>query len=81
MADKPKTVQIPEELFILLCRVYLLDETGHDLDIQKGLQAKLDAITRRLDYETYKTATSQEEREEARRRYLDRVGISEEWRW
>lgn len=78
---KTKTVQIPEELFIRLCRVYLLGEDGHDLDIQKGLQAKLDAITRRLDYETYKTAASQEDREAARQRYLDKAGIPDNWRW
>lgn len=76
-----KQVQISEELFVRLCRMHLLGDSEQEAAIRSGLEAKLDAISRRADYTAYKTAESPQEREEARKRYLDRAGISEDWRW
>lgn len=74
-------VQISEELFVRLCRYHLLDDQEQAEAIQRGLQGKLDALQRRSDYGRYKTAESPQEREEARRRYLDSVGVPDAFRW
>lgn len=50
-------------------------------EIKKGLEKKLDALVMRELYKKYKTAPSEEEREKARREYLDRRGVQESFRW
>lgn len=84
-----KAVQIPEELFFSLCRFHLLadqldadDEEELAQAIQDGLQAKLEAMQRRALYSAYKdTKASPEARQEARKAYLDMVGMLPGWRW
>lgn len=78
-----KNVQIPQELFIALCRVYLLGDDDRSLNngIRRALEAKLEALQRHEQFTTYKTADTPEERQKARRRYLDSVGIPEDFRW
>lgn len=78
-----KNVQIPQELFVALCRVYLLgeDDRGLNNGIRKALEDKLEALQRHEQYTTYKTAETEEERQQARRRYLDSVGVPESFRW
>ena len=49
--------------------------------IQKQLNAKLDAMLRRMYFTRYKTAPTEEERESARRKYLDSAGILADFRW
>lgn len=82
---KQKQVQIPEQLFAQMI-VYFCTDRGHeDLDlrhaIERGIDAKIDAMNRRDYYTTYKTAESPQEREEARQRYLDSVGMRDSFRW
>lgn len=81
---KPKTVQIPLETFIDLVRVHLLadDDTEALKRVSEALEAKLDAMVRREYYSTYKDASlTDQERQEARIKYLDSVGMSESFRW
>lgn len=76
--SKPRAVQIPEALFVQLCRYHLLDITDAETEtaIQQGLEAKLDAVKRR---ELYGKAHAGDE--DARREYLDLVGITDDFRW
>ena len=48
---------------------------------KKGIDKKLDAISKRGYYTQYKTADTQEEREKARLKYLDAVGMHEDFRF
>ena len=50
-------------------------------EIKKELQMKLDRITMRSYYTKYKTAETEHEREEARKKYLDEKGVPESFRW
>ena len=75
-----KNVQISQELFIALMRYFLLEEEIYP-EIKKGLEKKLDALVMRELYTKYKTAPSEEEREKARREYLDKRGVPESFRW
>lgn len=82
-----KCVQLPLETFRALCE-YFLEEINDDeaqelaKGISKALIAKLKALDRREQYSTYKnTKLSDEERQEARKAYLDKVGIKDDFRW
>ena len=45
--------------------------------IKQGLEKKLDAMVMRELYTKYKTAPTEEEKEKARKEYLDRRGVPE----
>ena len=76
-----KNVQISQELFFDLVRFHLLETEELLPEIQKGLEAKLEAMAKRELYTKYKTALTEEEREQARKEYLDKVGIHRDFRW
>ena len=76
-----KNVQISQELFFDLVRFHLLEMEELSLEIQKGLEAKLEAMVKQELYTKYKTAPTEEEREQARKKYLDKVGIHRDFRW
>lgn len=76
-----KNVQISQELFIALMRYFLQEQEELYPEIKKGLEKKLDALVMRELYTKYKTAPSEEEREKARREYLDKRGVPESFRW
>ena len=84
-----KNVQIPNELF---CKIILYfhsdeleysDEETSDLyyEIKSEVQKKMDRISMRTNYTAYKTAPTEEEREAARKKYLDERGVPESFRW
>lgn len=73
-------IQIPEDVFRLLVRSYLLDDKSRDADIALYLEGKLESIVRRELYTKYKCAPTEEAREEARKAYLDAAGIKQDWR-
>jgi hypothetical protein len=83
MSDKPRNVQIPLETFVALCKVHLMgvDDQNTLEGIKTALEGKLDALVRHDTYSTYKTADSPQEREAARQRYLDSVGVPQDFRW
>ncbi len=76
-----KNVQIPYELFLNLVRFHLLDMDEFDKEIRIGLERKLDTMMSRQLYLQFKTAPTEEEREAARKEYLDKRGVPESFRW
>ena len=48
---------------------------------KKELEKKLDRMVMRDLYGKFKTALTEEERERARKEYLDRRGVPESFRW
>lgn len=76
-----KHVQIAEELFFMLARYHLLGEDDDSEEIKVELQKKLDAMTNRQLYSSYKTAATPEKQEKARQEYLDRRGYFPSFRW
>lgn len=76
-----KNVQISHKLFVALIKYFLLEQEELLPEIQKGLEQKWDALVTRELYTKYKTAPTEEEREKARREYLDKRGVPESFRW
>ena len=76
-----KTVQIPESLFIALMKYHMLGMEEYLPEIKSGLEGKLEAMVKRELYTKSKTAETEAEREEARKKYLDKVGMHRDFRW
>ena len=76
-----KNVQITQDLFLALVKYHLLESIDEKEKIKKELTKKLDAMAKRQIYSQYKTASTEEEREKARQEYLDKAGISQNFRW
>ena len=76
-----KNVQIPYELFFQLLQYFLMDNYDGEEIIRLGLEKKLDRMVMRDLYGKFKTAQTEEERERARKEYLDRRGVPESFRW
>ena len=76
-----KSLQIPYDLFVDLVLYHLNGEDDFEKEIRQGLEQKIDAILNRQLYFQYKTAPTEEQREQARREYLDRRGVPQSYRW
>ena len=76
-----KNVQISQELFFALMKYFMLGQEELQMEIQKGLEEKFDAMVMRDLYTKYKSAPTKEEKEKARREYLDKRGVPESFRW
>ena len=84
-----KNVQIPNELFCKIILYFHNDEFEYsneeisDLyyEIKSEVQTKMDRISMRTNYTAYKTAPTEEEREAARKKYIDERGVPESFRW
>ena len=76
-----KNVQISQELFFLLVRYFLIEQEETEPEIVKALEKKVDALVMRELYTQYKTAPTEEEKEKARREYLDKRGVPDSFRW
>ena len=76
-----KNVQISQELFMQLLRFHLIDDDSCEKEIKQRLEQKLDRMVLHGLYEKSKTASTAEERERARKEYLDRRGVHESFRW
>lgn len=74
-------IQIPESLFVALMKYHVLGIEDTLPEIQKGLEQKYEAMLRRELYTKSKTAGTEVEREEARKAYLDKVGMHQNFRW
>lgn len=79
--EKKKNITIQEELFIDLVKYFLADIRCDEDRIRLGLQEKMEAMVKRELYTKYMMAGTLEEREQARREYLEKVGIPENFRW
>lgn len=81
--QKEKQIQIPEQLFLDMIKYFLIevdDETIYK-SIKKGLTDKIEALARHELYTKYKTSANEEQREQARQEYLERVGLPKNFRW
>ena len=76
-----RNVQIPFELFCQLLQYHLMENHNLENSIKQGLEKKLDALVMHELYRKSKSAATLEEREKARKEYLDRRGVAEEFRW
>lgn len=76
-----RNVQISQELFMQLLRFHLMEDESCEKEIKKELEKKLDKMVMRDLFEKSKTAPTKEEREQARKEYLDRRGVSDSFRW
>lgn len=76
-----KNVQIPYDLFVSLLKYHLMNDNSLEEEIRQGLEKKMDAMVRHELYEQYKTAETEEERENARKKYLDKRGMRDSFRW
>ena len=76
-----RKIQIPEKVFYELVKFHLLGETDAEEEIKTQLEKKLDALADHQLYTRSKKAASQNERERARKEYLERRGICAAFRW
>jgi len=67
---------IDKELFLMIWKFFELNDTSHYDDIKKALNEKFDAMYR---HELYSKAKQGDE--EARQKYLDEVGMHQDFRW
>lgn len=76
-------IQITQELFLDLVKYFCLGDTSSERSkaILNGLEAKIDKLARHEAYSASKTAENDSERESARQRYLDMVGMHKDFRW
>ena len=64
-----------------LLRFHLMEDVDCENEIKQELEKKLDKMVMRDPYGKFKTAPTEEEREQARKEYLDRRGVPESFRW
>ena len=76
-----KNVQIPLTLFLELYGYVVLGEYQFHDDIARQLEYKHRKVYNHLLYTTSKTAKSEEEREKARQKYLDEIGMKGSYRY
>ena len=76
-----KNVQIPYDLFVALVEYHLGYDDKYEDEVRQGLEQKLDSLVRHELYAKYKTAPTQEERENARQEYLEKRGVPDSFRW
>ena len=76
-----KNVQISKELFVKLIKYHHFEMYEFEDEIKNELEKKLNSIVMREHYTIYKTAPTEQEREEARKKYLDEKGVPESFRW
>lgn len=78
-----KNVQISQETFLKLVQFFYIE--NHDEDIYKSIQSdiehKIDSVVKRELYTQYKTSNTEQERETARQKYLEMIGMHKDWRW
>ena len=72
--ERKSQVQIPKDLLLALFQYHLAGNEEYLPEIEKALMEKLDSMVKRQLYTIFKTAPTEEEREEARQEYfLNRV--------
>lgn len=78
-----KHVKIDFKTFLALVRYFVLDEHTEELygEIKQVLEDKVDSLARHELYTQSKTAETEQEREQARQKYLDAAGIHRDFRY
>lgn len=74
-------IRISKKLFYLLYNHHVNGVKDNDMEIKKLLEEKWERMGNRFLYSQSKTAETEAEREKARREYLDRRGIRDDFRW
>ena len=81
LLETKSQVQIPKDLLLALFQYHLAGNEEYLPEIEKALMEKLDSMVKRQLYTTFKTASTEEEREKARQEYLDKCGMYKDFRW
>lgn len=82
MQMQTKQVKIPMTLFLKLFRYFYLDDVKLHNEISKELNDKFDSLVKHELYSKYKDKNLDEaEREKARQKYLDMIGVRDSFRW
>lgn len=81
MVEKVKQIKIDEDLFRMIYQYFIYGREDETELIKAGLKDKMDKMILRNIYTESKTAESVEERKNARKDYLDRKEIPEDFRW
>lgn len=76
-----KNIQISKDLFIKLIKYHHFDMYEFEDEIKSELEKKLNLAAMREYYTAYKTAPTEQEREIARKKYLDERGVPDSFRW
>ncbi len=76
-----KEIKIPSQLFGDIIAYHIFGNVTKEKDIERGLEEKMDKILNHHLYTQFKTAESNEEKESARQMYLDRKGVTKDFRW
>ena len=76
-----KKVEISQELFIDLIKYHCIEDNPKNEKICQALEEKMDRLVRRELYTRSLTAPTEEEREAARKEYLDKKGVPAAFRW
>lgn len=78
-----KNVKIDLQTFIKLIRYFCMDEHTDELygEIKAYLDDKTDKLYRHELYSQSKTADSEQDREKARQKYLDEIGMRDSFRY
>ena len=76
-----KNIQISQDLFCDLILYHLYNNQSVEASIRQELSRKLDAMFQRECFTRYKTAATEAERERARQRYLESIGMPADFRW
>ena len=76
-----KNVQISQDLFCDLILYHLYNNQSVEASIRQELAYKLDTMFQRECFTRYKTAATEAEREQARQRYLESIGMPADFRW
>ena len=76
-----RNVQISQELFMQLLRFHLMEDESCEKEIKQELEKKMGRMVMRDLFGKSKTASTEEEREQARKEYLDRRGVPGSFRW
>ena len=63
--ERKSQVQIPKDLLLALFQYHLAGNEEYLPEIEKALMEKLDSMVKRQLYTTFKTASTEEEREKA----------------
>lgn len=80
----PKNYQIPAELFLKLINYFLQGETDQDTfdEIASMVEKKCDQIIKRDYYSAqYDQNLTPAQREQARQKYLDMIGMHKDFRY
>lgn len=82
--EKAANIMIDKTLFVDMC-IYTIENADNDSPryqrIEKGIQEKLDAMARHTLYSQYKAGATKEARLQARKEYLEMIGIPASFQW